>query len=379
MERRPKARRANVLPARTSRRTSQGASRPVLLRVSQDMKHWAAMLGGELETWPGVSTKPMFGFLSFYRGQNIFAALPKTRSMGSPNSFIFRLPQDSPLKARAKRDARIGSSEMASARWLTFEMQSQADLRDALTWLDRAYLAAGKPRLTKRAASPRISNVRSRYPLPTAASPRLDTALPADRRFDRRLAEILAHATEVFCEKGYEGASMRDLSRATGTSLAGLYYYFESKEKLLYLIQKHTFSTILERLQERLEGVRDPEQRVRVLVENHLDYFLANAAAMKVLSHEADVLKNTYGAQIAAIKRQYYRTAMGLLEDLKRSKGLEFNARIAVLSLFGMMNWIYTWYNPRVDADAEALARQMGDLFLRGILGSTRGKRNGRR
>jgi AcrR family transcriptional regulator len=215
--------------------------------------------------------------------------------------------------------------------------------------------------------------------LPTAASPRLDTALPADRRFDRRLAEILAHATEVFCEKGYEGASMRDLSRATGTSLAGLYYYFESKEKLLYLIQKHTFSTILERLQERLEGVSDSEQRVRVLVENHLDYFLANAAAMKVLSHEADVLKNTYGAQIAAIKRQYYRTAMGLLEDLKRSKGLEFNARIAVLSLFGMMNWIYTWYNPRVDADAEALARQMGDLFLRGILGSTRGKRNGRR
>ncbi|HSA92999.1 MAG TPA: TetR/AcrR family transcriptional regulator [Terriglobales bacterium] len=215
--------------------------------------------------------------------------------------------------------------------------------------------------------------------MPTAASPRLDTALPADRRFDRRLAEILEHATEVFCEKGYEGASMRDLSRATGTSLAGLYYYFESKEKLLYLIQKHTFSTILERLQERLEGVRDPEQRVRVLVENHLDYFLANAAAMKVLSHEADVLKNTYGAQIAAIKRQYYRTALGLLEDLKRSKGLEFNARIAVLSLFGMMNWIYTWYNPRVDADAEALARQMGDLFLRGICGSTRGKRNGRR
>ena len=217
-------------------------------------------------------------------------------------------------------------------------------------------------------------------PAPTTASPRVDAAtLAADRRFDRRLAQILAHATEVFCEKGYEGASMRDLSRATGTSLAGLYYYFESKEKLLYLIQKHTFSTILERLQERLEGVSDREQRVRVLVENHLEYFLANRAAMKVLSHEADVLKNTYGAQVAAIKRQYYRTAMGLLEDLRRHKGLEFNARIAVLSLFGMMNWIYTWYNPRVDADAEALARQMGDLFLCGIFGSGRAKRNGRR
>ena len=77
-----------------------------------------------------------------------------------------------------------------------------------------------------------------------------------DSRFARRLEEILAHATEVFCDRGYEGASMRDLSRATGMSLAGLYYYFESKEKLLYLIQKHTFSTIIERLRERLAAVR---------------------------------------------------------------------------------------------------------------------------
>ena len=71
--------------------------------------------------------------------------------------------------------------------------------------------------------------------------------MPATR-FDKRLAEILTHATDVFCEKGYEGASMRDLSRASGMSLAGLYYYFESKERLLFLIQKHTFSTIVQRL-----------------------------------------------------------------------------------------------------------------------------------
>src|ERR1700731_5034557 len=67
-------------------------------------------------------------------------------------------------------------------------------------------------------------------------------------RFDRRLEHILDHATEVFCRKGYEGASMRDLSRATGMSLAGLYYYFESKERLLFMIQKHTFTTIVQRL-----------------------------------------------------------------------------------------------------------------------------------
>jgi AcrR family transcriptional regulator len=200
-----------------------------------------------------------------------------------------------------------------------------------------------------------------------------EISAPASR-FDRRLAEILTHATNVFCEKGYEGASMRDLSRASGMSLAGLYYYFESKERLLFLIQRHTFSTIVQRLKRRLEGVIDHEERIRIFILNHLEYFLANQQAMKVLSHEADVLKNGFGSEVAAIKREYYRICVGLLEDLKRARGLEFATRIAVLSLFGMMNWIYTWHNPRVDADAEHLAGEMGDIFLGGVINGNKNR-----
>jgi TetR/AcrR family transcriptional regulator, cholesterol catabolism regulator len=197
----------------------------------------------------------------------------------------------------------------------------------------------------------------------------------ADSRYDRRLAEILAHAIDVFYEKGYDGASMRDLSRASDMSLAGLYYYLESKERLLYLIQKHTFTTIVERLRERLKDVGDPEQRIRVLILNHLDYFLSHPKAMKVLSREDDALKDDFGTRIAAIKREYYRIGIDLLEQYKRARALEFPSRIAVLSLFGMMNWIYTWYNPRVDGNAETIARQMADTFLQGIDGAKRRKK----
>ncbi|MFZ0774726.1 MAG: TetR/AcrR family transcriptional regulator [Candidatus Sulfotelmatobacter sp.] len=207
---------------------------------------------------------------------------------------------------------------------------------------------------------------------------RLRSAPNPATRFDRRLAEILAHATEVFCKKGYEGASMRDLSRASGMSLAGLYYYFESKERLLFLIQKHTFTTIVQNLKARLEGVSDPEQKIRIFVLNHLQYFLANPAAMKVLSHEAESLNNGFASEVAAIKREYYRICVGLLEELKRDGALQFSTRIAVLSLFGMMNWIYTWHNPRVDADAEHIAREMGDIFLRGVMNDSRARKDGR-
>ena len=213
---------------------------------------------------------------------------------------------------------------------------------------------------------------------PVAVRRRAVPPSPVESRFDRRLSKILVHATAVFYEKGYEGASMRDLARSSGMSLSGLYYYFESKEKLLYLIQKHTFSTIVERLRERLDEVSDPEQCIRVFILNHLEYFLINEKAMKVLSHEADVLKNGYGAEVAAIKREYYRICVGLLDDFKSAKGLEFSSRMAVLSLFGMMNWIYTWHNSRIDADAGQLASEMSEIFLRGVRGGTKVRRDGR-
>ncbi len=196
-----------------------------------------------------------------------------------------------------------------------------------------------------------------------------------DSRFDRRLATVLRYAARIFCEKGYEGASMRDLSRAAGMSLAGLYHYFDSKEELLYLIQKHTFQTIIERAQERLKDAKGAEQRVRIFIENHLEYFLANKDAMKVLTHEDETLKNGRGAEIRAIKREYYRICLELLEDLRSEKGLQFSGRLAVLGLFGMINWIYTWHNPRVDLNAKELAEEMSNLFLCGVLNPARTRR----
>ncbi len=164
---------------------------------------------------------------------------------------------------------------------------------------------------------------------------------------------------------------MRDISRAAGMSLAGMYHYFRSKERLLYLIQKHTFSTIVARLRDELGGLDDPECGLRVFILNHLEYFLEHQQAMKVLSHEDEKLDGNYGKEVAEIKREYYRICRELLNRYKKEKGLQFDSRMAVLSLFGMMNWIYTWYNPRLDGGAERMAKEMGTIFFRGISNRT--------
>jgi hypothetical protein len=107
------------------------------------MKEWTAALASDLESWPQLSTRPMFGLSAWYRKDKIFAVLPKTRGMDSPNSLAFKLPSASArLLGRIRKDSRIAFTEMQKARWFTFELRCDADLRDALEWLGRAYEAA---------------------------------------------------------------------------------------------------------------------------------------------------------------------------------------------------------------------------------------------
>jgi TetR/AcrR family transcriptional regulator, cholesterol catabolism regulator len=196
----------------------------------------------------------------------------------------------------------------------------------------------------------------------------MSTSLPPPRDSEAKLQHILLHSARIFAEQGFEGTSIRDISRATGVSLSGLYYYFESKQKLLYLIQSNTFTFIVERLQSRLVQVNDPEASLRTLVQNHIEYFLSHPNEMKVLAHEDEALEPPYREEVAAIKRRYYNLAREIFDALGTdglSEGI--NPRIAVLSLFGMMNWVYKWHNAKVDPSADELTNAIVGIFLNGV------------
>jgi hypothetical protein len=114
--------------------------------ISEEMKEWSAMLGAELSSWAHISTKPMFGFLSFYRQDTIFAALPQTRGFGSASSMILKFnPMAPELLKRAQADERMDTSTGVPGKgWSSFEMRSPDDFGDALWWLGQAYQAAGR-------------------------------------------------------------------------------------------------------------------------------------------------------------------------------------------------------------------------------------------
>jgi len=189
-------------------------------------------------------------------------------------------------------------------------------------------------------------------------------------KYDQKLVHVLKTSARVFANKGYHSTSMRDISRATKMSLSGLYYYFKSKEELLFLIQDYCFSTVIDDCHRLLGGVDDPVRRLKLLIENHLNYFVHNMSEMKVLSHEANAITGDLFSKVNTRKRQYVDLVIGLLDELARKYRVKrVDTRVATFLLFGMMNWIYNWYDSRKDVDVAGLSSHVTRLFLSGFLG----------
>jgi hypothetical protein len=118
-----------------------------------------------------------------------------------------------------------------------------------------------------------------------------------------------------------------------------------------------------------IAGVSDPVARLKLLIGNHLNYFVHNMNEMKVLSHEADSIRGDLFRKVNAKKRQYVDLVMGILKEIAGEHQVQLDLRVATFSLFGMMNWIYNWYDPRKDVDVEGLSQNITRIFLSGLLG----------
>ena len=126
---------------------------------------------------------------------------------------------------------------------------------------------------------------------------------------------------------------------------------------------------MLENARKIQESEKNPREKIALFVHNHLGFFLHNMNEMKVMSREDTALTADYEKRILDLKRRYLKALVDLVEELQRHERVrKLNVRVAALALFGMMNWIYTWYNPRRDPSLRPLIEQMLRIFFFGVL-----------
>ena len=213
-------------------------------------------------------------------------------------------------------------------------------------------------------------------PRRTAATPAPGPRL-ARKSTEKKRDELLGKAAALIARKGFEATSMRDLGKAIDSSLAGLYHYFETKEDLLFQLQFRTFASLLESQKGAAALPGTPEQRFDRLITGHLRFYSQHTNELKACTFELESLGGKPYETIEAIRREYYRLMSAAVAGVMggpSSKGKETKkSRHATLFIFGMLNWIFMWYEPSRHGTVEQIGREMHDLVLNGLRRTKRG------
>jgi AcrR family transcriptional regulator len=196
------------------------------------------------------------------------------------------------------------------------------------------------------------------------------------RRQQEAQEELLAAAAALLARR--HNVSMRELARSTGQSLANFYNYFRSKDDLLFALQRRAFENLVAAGEEAARaGV--PEERLYAFIHNHVRYFTSHPDVMRVLVHEAGALPAARRRVVRALKERYFALGLELVRAVL-DEGCANPAAAAAgpldppeleratYSLFGMLNWVYAWYDPRRHGGPTEVARTIHGLALCGLV-----------
>jgi TetR/AcrR family transcriptional regulator, cholesterol catabolism regulator len=184
-----------------------------------------------------------------------------------------------------------------------------------------------------------------------------------------RKAQILEQAAHLFCAKGYDSTSMSDIADAVGITKAGLYYFVDGKEHLLYLITDYGLDLLEETVVKPLQGIKDPKEWLRQLIVHHVHMVMHRPREVTIILHERTGLTGEYRERILKRKKAYINLVRDTLVQLqKEGIARPIDATAATYFLLGSMNWVYQWYKDDGRLEEQDLVRNFTDLFSRGFL-----------
>jgi AcrR family transcriptional regulator len=192
--------------------------------------------------------------------------------------------------------------------------------------------------------------------------------------------EILRTAARLFQQRGYDATSMNEVAGALKLSKGGLYHHFQSKDEILFEIMNHAMEITDERVLNPVRRIADPEERLRALIRLHIEVVLSpRDREITVMLHENHPLPPSLRKRINSRKKDYIHFLENLMAEVQNKSfqtksrhphhpKAKVSPRAAAFALLGMINWIYQWYKPAGDLQAQNLIPQFTDLIFGGIL-----------
>lgn len=202
-------------------------------------------------------------------------------------------------------------------------------------------------------------------PRPTRGRPRLEN----NERFEKRRAEIIDIAADVFAKRGFHATTVDDLVQATGLQRGGLYHYMESKEDLLIRIHERFIEPLLTAAREVVSLDDPPEVALRKLGHVLMRDIVQYLPQVTVFLHEWRIIEqHARWRSIRASRKEFEDVISGVLQRGADERVFRIeDVRVTTLGFLGMFNYSYQWFKPSGRVNADSLADQFCDIFLEGI------------
>ncbi len=190
-------------------------------------------------------------------------------------------------------------------------------------------------------------------------------------KYQRRYGEIIDAVAAVFAEKGYHGASTKDIADRLGIRQGSLYYYFASKESALEEVCQKGVAGFVQGIENILAQGGSSEAQLRAAVLNHLEPLRTRPNYVRVFLRDRHELPQASRRKIGKASRQYETLLEGLLQGCVERGDFrcDLDCRLTTLALLGMCNAATSWYSEGSGISLEVLAESFATLILSGVVG----------
>lgn len=194
-------------------------------------------------------------------------------------------------------------------------------------------------------------------------------ARPRSAGYDTQRDLILQHAVAAFSRIGYPSASMAQLAQSCGTSKAGLYHYFESKEALLFeALDRHT-AKLLVIVTAARQSQSEPGARWAAVVRALMPEYQRARAFHAALLNDVKFLPDAQREQIVAQQRAVVDAVALTLSEAFPARVNADNRKPVTMALLGMLNFTFAWLQPDGAMSYEAFGELALQLSLHGLAG----------
>ena len=185
--------------------------------------------------------------------------------------------------------------------------------------------------------------------------------------FDDQQAMILAHAAQLFAQRGYMATSMKQVAEACGLSKATLYHYHRDKYGLLVRIAEGHVTRLHELVADVMAQKLTPEARLRELIRRIVSEYADAQNAHRVLTEDVKFLEPVDRERVLGRERDVVAGFARAVTDAYPQAGAARLSKPLSMLLFGMINWLFTWMKPGGELTHEAMADIVADLFSGGV------------